>query len=477
MSFLNFLLAAPARIAYEGTVESYPDAFIPELWANESLAILEENMVLGNLIHRDFEPVMASYGDVVNTRKPATMKARKKTSADSVTVQTPAATSIPVVLNQHIHSSFMVRDADQSKSFKDLVVEYLHPAMLSIAHSIDLTLSTQAYQFLGNGYGGLGQLSSTNAEQYIIGTRQVMNLNKAYAEGRNLVVGPVAESAFLQDKTFTQAYSVGDEGTALRDAALTRKFGFDIFMAQNTPYVSTSVDVVTGLAINHSGGYAAGTKTFTVNGLSSAISNGSWITIAGDYTPLQVVSSVGGATPTSITTAQAISNAVGATAAITILGNGAATVNQSGGYAQGWLKEIVFTGFTNLPQVGQAVTFGTTAGTPVYGVTDVDSVNLTITLDRPLEESAGIANGATINLLPSGSYNFAFHRNALTLVTRPLALPMPGTGARAGVANFNGMSMRVVMAYDANKQGTLVTVDTLCGVKVLDSALGAVLLG
>lgn len=30
------------------------EAFIPEIWARESLAILEENMVVGQIIHRDF---------------------------------------------------------------------------------------------------------------------------------------------------------------------------------------------------------------------------------------------------------------------------------------------------------------------------------------------------------------------------------------------------------------------------------------
>lgn len=34
--------------AYDNSV----DAFIPEFWANESIAILEENMIMGNLVHR-----------------------------------------------------------------------------------------------------------------------------------------------------------------------------------------------------------------------------------------------------------------------------------------------------------------------------------------------------------------------------------------------------------------------------------------
>ena len=39
------------------------------------------------------------------------------------------------------------------------------------------------------------------------------------------------------------------------------------------------------------------------------------------------------------------------------------------------------------------------------------------------------------------------------------------------------MAMRVTITYDGVKQGHLVTVDLLCGIGVLDSNLGAVMLG
>jgi len=468
---LNLLLSLPFASVYEGTVEGYPDAYVPELWANESIAILEENMVMGNLVYRDFENALAAYGDVVNTRKPGEFIAKRKTAADNVTVQTPTATSVPVVLNQHLHTSFIIKDGDQSKSFKDLVTEYLTPAMLSIARSIDQILSTQVFQFLPNAAGQLGAISGDTAEKFLLATRQVLNVNKAYVQDRNLVVGTVSETALLSDKTFTQAYSVGDQGGALREAALGRKFGFSIYMAQNTPYSNAAVtDTVTG-AINNAAGYPVGAKSFTVDGLSAAVANGSWITIGGDMTPLQVTGSTGGATPTALTTAQAIQNAVADNAVVTIWGVGA--INAAGGYASGSVSDITYDIFTHDPQVGQGVTFGTDS--TIYGVTAVDTGAKTITLDRPLE--ATYADDTAINLLPAGSYNLAFHRNAVALVCRPLALPMQGTGARAGIANYNGIAMRVTFTYDGNKQGTLATIDCLLGVKVLDQKLGAVMLG
>jgi hypothetical protein len=469
---LRFLSASPFIVARDG---DYPEAFEPELWANESIAILEGNMVAGNLVHRDFEEAIASYGQVVNTRKPSEFQIKRKARNDSVVVQQPDADNIPVVLNQHLYVTFLILDIDQTKSFKDLVATYLQPAMLTIAEGVDNIVSGQVYQFLQNNGGQLNMMDASNAEDYILDTRLVMNKNKAYTMNRNLLLGPVAETTALKDDKFTDANRVGDDGTALREASLGRKFGNDIFMAQSQPFIdSTALDVVTG-AINNSGGYPVGTKTFTVDGLVAAISPGTWITIAGDNTPLQVVSTVGAGTPTSITTVQGLKRAVANDAVVTISDPGA--VDNVAGYTGstigvgGWAKEIIYDSFTFEPQVGMGLTFGTQ--TIVYRVIEVDTTLNTILLDRPLE--ASIANNDTINPLPGGSYNWLFHRNALALVTRPLALPMVGTGVRAGIANYNNLSMRVTMTYDSDLQGTKVTVDTLMGVKVLDLNLGAVM--
>ena len=45
-------------------------AFVPEFWANESIRILENNMVMPNLIHQDFSNIVARAGQTVHTRQP-----------------------------------------------------------------------------------------------------------------------------------------------------------------------------------------------------------------------------------------------------------------------------------------------------------------------------------------------------------------------------------------------------------------------
>jgi hypothetical protein len=113
------------------------DDWVPEVWAQESLAILEENMVIGNRIHRDFADEISDFGDTVNTRRPNEYVAKRKNASDDVTVQDSAATNVAVVLNQHIHTAFTIKDSEQSLAFQDLIRVYLNPAALSIARKID----------------------------------------------------------------------------------------------------------------------------------------------------------------------------------------------------------------------------------------------------------------------------------------------------------------------------------------------------
>jgi hypothetical protein len=449
------------------------DAYIPELWAQEGLAILEENMVIANLVHRDFSSVIASYGDTVNTRKPGEFVAVRKTDDDGVTIQNATATNIPVVLNQHLHVTFMIKDGEESLSFQELTQIYLRPSVLAMARSIDQIVGGQGIRFRNYAAGGLNTLTSSNAASIIVDTRTRMNKNKVLDDmNRHLILTTVSEGILLKDTQFTDANRVGDDGTALREASLGRKFGFNIFMAQNTPYVNVGVNSVAG-AINHSGGYLAGTSTFLVSGLSAAIPVGTWIQISGDDTPLQVASTVGGSTPTSITTYLPSTNSVANSAIVTVY-TPTGSVNLSGGYAAGYAEEILVTGFTGAgPQVGQGVTFGTN-NTNVYTIIQTDGSTYVV-LDRPL--AALINNTDTVNLTPPGSYNFAFHRTAIALVIRPLALPRAGMGALASNVSFNNLSMRVVMQYDGNLQGTRVTLDMLTGVAQLEPLNGVLMLG
>jgi len=220
------------------------------------------------------------------------------------------------------------------------------------------------------------------------------------------------------------------------------------------------------VTVDNVSGYNIGDTAIDVDGFSSALTVGSWCTIGGDMTPqlITAVSPASGST-TQITVSPGLKSAVVDDAVVTVYSPGA--VNLTAGYANNWSKPLVTDGFSVAPKVGQLVSFGT--GDARYGTLRTPTTT-SMLLDRPLE--SGVADDAVVGIGPAGNYSLGFHPNAIALVSRPLAAPMAGTGARSFVAESDGMGLRVTITYDGNAQGHLVTLDMLYGVKVMYEELG-----
>jgi hypothetical protein len=448
------------------------DALVPEVWAQEALMILENTMVMGNLVYRDFEDKLAEYGDVVNAHRPASFTMKRKTDDDEVTTQAANTTKVPVPLDQWLHVSFIIKDGELSKGFANLLEYHLKPALIAHAEGVDQILSGQVYQFLGNTVGKLG---TGIGKSTMISAREKANDLKMPMTGRMLVLSSASEGDVLEVSDLTAANIVGDNGAAVKQAILGQRYGINLLMAQNTASVAAGSTVFATGLVNLSAGYAAGSTSIACDGFgASECVAGSWITIAGDMTP-QFVTAVNNATPTLLTITPGLRNAVLNDAVITSYVPGQVDQGSSPtGYAAGYAKEVAHDVFTVAPKRGQLVSFGTSGTAARYAAIGTPTTTATL-LDRPL--SAAIANNDLMGLGPAGQYNMLFHRNALALVSRPLATPIEGTGARSYVAVYNNMAVRVVITYDGKAQGHRVTVDNLLGVAVLDSNLAIPVLG
>jgi len=475
------LVASICLLAYEND----NDAFIPEVWAQESLMVLENSLVAANLVHRDFSAQIQMFGDTVNTRRPNTFRGARKTDSDCVTDQDAIAANCAVKLDQHLHTSFVIKDGEESKGFPVLREVYLEPALLSLAELMDEVILGQVYEFLTLDDGTpntVGQLGVAATKQTLIAVREKMNNNQVPQMGRQLVLTTATEADLLAVDAFISAEKIGDDGTALREASLGKKFGVQTWMDQNTPGLSNAeVNDAAGL-INNVGGYAAGTVSIETDTWANApFVAGAYLVVSGDGTP-QRITSVAGAPPAqTLGIFPGLSQAVADDAPITLYQH--ALVNLAAGYVTDWAKPIVIDTVTAAPKKGQLITFqaGNGRKSNFSSVLTIDETKLAIPSlvgimpNRPTDLI--LTDNDIIGLGPSGNYNFAFHRNALTLVTRPLAAPQAGAGALSFVANYKGLSVRVTISYDSKCQGHRVTVDILAGVKVLDRRLGLVMLG
>ena len=440
----------------------------PEIWAQTSLMYLEGQMRLPNLVHRDFDTAVQNFGDVVNTRKPQGFVARRKDKVDTVTVQDATSTNVAVPLDQLIHTSFMIFDGEEATAFTDLAQRYIQPAVASMAQAADEAIIGEIYGFLSA--DSVNKLGTDIDDGDVRQCREVLNKNKVPDSDRFMVLTPAMEGALLGTSAWTKANEVGDNGSALRDGMIGKKYGFDIYLDNYMPSIATGNSITTG-AVNLSAGYAAGTTSMTVSGFSADLAKGQWFTVAGDMTPQQVLAAV--TTPwTTLTFTPGLRNAVANSAVITVYDQG--TINYSAGYDAGYGKVLTTGTFSVAPKAGQIISFADSL-TERYSVLSGPTPTTTACwLNRPL--STAVAHAAVVNLGPAGEYGFAAHRNAIAFVNRPLPTPK-APGALSAVANYNGLSIRVTMAYVPLSHGHVVTLDMLCGVKVLDTSMGVVMFG
>ena len=115
----------------------------------------------------------------------------------------------------------------------------------------------------------------------------------------------------------------------------------------------------------------------------------------------------------------------------------------------------------------------------VFKVTGYDEWHV-ITTDSTLNSGTGLANfsppmkavysqSSTITFQGDARTNIGFHKNAFAFVTAPLAPPIGG--AQSSVVNYNGLSCRVVYDYTMTSKKNWISLDLLCGFKVLDKDL------
>lgn len=71
--------------------------------------------------------------------------------------------------------------------------------------------------------------------------------------------------------------------------------------------------------------------------------------------------------------------------------------------------------------------------------------------------------------------SYAFHRNVLALVTRPLPQIPAGLGAASSVQTIDNIGVRVTNSYEHQAKGVVISFDVLYGLQLLDQNLGVII--
>jgi hypothetical protein len=217
---------------------------IVKLVAVDALPALMGNLVMGNLVNRDYEPALAQTGDTINIPIPATLVANNIAAGGTVQPQNPNLGNAQIVLNTHAEATFQIPDVTKVLAVPDLLRLYMQPAVIALAERIESDLLNLAPQFTAN--TAVGTPGTALVEETIDAAETALFQAKVPASAtRYLVVSSNAYSALRQIARFSEFSTAGEAGLrALIDGAVGKMKDFFILRSQFVP-TSGSAPVIT----------------------------------------------------------------------------------------------------------------------------------------------------------------------------------------------------------------------------------------
>lgn len=205
---------------------------IVKLVAVDALPALIGNLVMGNLVNRDFEPTLAQAGDTVNVPIPPTLVANNLAEGGTVQPQNPSLGNAQIVLNTHAEATFLVPDVTKVLAVPDLLKLYMQPAMAALAEKIETDLLNLYAQLTAN--TPVGTPGTPITEAVVDAAETALFQAKVPAsEPKYLVVDAATYSQLRQIPRFSEYQTAGEAGLrALVDGTVGKIKDFYVFRSQ-----------------------------------------------------------------------------------------------------------------------------------------------------------------------------------------------------------------------------------------------------
>ena len=226
---------------------------IVKLVAADALPALVGNLVMGNLVNRDYEPVLAHSGDTVNVPIPPVLVANNIAEGGTVTPQNPSLGNAQIVLNTHAEASFQIPDVTKALAYPELLKAYMQPAVIAIAERVERDLLGLYSQFSAN--TPVGTAGTPITEATIDAAETALFSAKVPASApKYLVVDSNTYSQIRQIPRFSEYYSSGEAGLkALVEGNVGKMKDFFIFRSQFVQTTGTASPNTHNLAFSKDG--------------------------------------------------------------------------------------------------------------------------------------------------------------------------------------------------------------------------------
>ena len=390
--------------------------------AKEAIMQLDNNLVLGNIVHRGYENEFGASvngnkpGSSITIRRPVQFTVRDGATANIQDV-TEGTTTISV--NKQKGVDFKFASSDFALNISEFSERYIKPAMIQIANQVDQDLAA-LYKDVNNWAGTAGQTINSYTD-FLKGPER-LNLGSVEMEGRMSVISPTDHAGLLG--SLSGLYISSTAKTALEQAKLPPLAGVDLYMTQNVATHTVGAHGGTPLTRGASQGVAYSTVKTT---MTQTLATDGWTTNSG----------------------------LKAGDVFTI----------SGLYAVNAVTKAT------LPHLQQfVITTNVTTNTTSSNTTSIVISPPIITSGPYQNVSADNANDTAIAMVGTASTGYAqnmvFKKEAFALAVVPMERPAGAVDVT--VESYKNLSVRLIPYYDGTNDVSNYRLDVLYGVKTLD---------
>ena len=227
---------------------SRPTSFIPEVWSGTILSRLNDALVFGKVVNRDYEGEIRGYGDVVKINEigAIAINTYNATSTSALTVQSISDAQKELRINNAKSFTFWLDDIDQIQTKPKLMNEAMNQSAWAAANDIDETIAglyTEAALVIDGVPATAIDVTSTNVLKYLAMAAQKLDENNVPQAGRWMVVPPwfahkLILARIVQDTNNSSVLSSGLIGKGI--------YGFDIYVSNNVPAATDGHAIMCG---------------------------------------------------------------------------------------------------------------------------------------------------------------------------------------------------------------------------------------
>jgi hypothetical protein len=205
---------------------------IVKLVAVDALPALMGNLVMGNLVNRDFEPALGEAGDTVNVPIPPVLVAHNLAEGDAVQTQNVSLGNAQIVLSTHAEATFQIPDITKVLAVPDLLKLYMQPALVALAEKIESDLLGLYAGFTTN--AAVGSAGSAISEGTVDSAEtELFEAKVPASEAKYLVVDSATYSQLRQIPRFSEFQTAGDAGLrAIIEGSVGKLKDFYVFRSQ-----------------------------------------------------------------------------------------------------------------------------------------------------------------------------------------------------------------------------------------------------